>query len=73
MGQDHNVIRMSAPEGKNVSAVGAGDSLIAGFLAGYVETKDFSYSLRLGVVCGSATAFTSWLATAEDIEHLLSK
>ncbi len=73
MGQDHNVIRMSAPEGKVVSAVGAGDSLIAGFLAGYVETKDFSYSLRLGVVCGSATAFTSWLATAEDIEHLLSK
>lgn len=73
MGQDHNVIRMSAPEGKVVSAVGAGDSLIAGFLAGYVETKDFSYSLRLGVVCGSATAFTSWLATSEDIEHLLSK
>ncbi len=73
MGQDRNAIRMAAPEGKVVSAVGAGDSLIAGFLAGYVETKDFSYSLRLGLACGSATAFTSWLATAEDIEKLLSK
>ncbi len=73
MGQDHNLIRMPAPDGKVVSAVGAGDSLVAGFLAGYIETKDFNYSLRLGTACGSATAFTSWLATAEDIERLLSK
>jgi len=73
MGQNRDLLRIPAPDGKVVSAVGAGDSLIAGFLAGYIETKDFEYSLRLGCACGSATTFTAWLATAEDIEQLLVK
>ena len=57
--------------GKIVSSVGCGDSMVAGFLAGYYQTKDYQYALKLGSACGNATAFSSSLATKEEIECML--
>lgn len=57
--------------GKIVSSVGCGDSMVAGFLAGYYQTKDYAYALKLGSACGNATAFSSSLATKEEIEKML--
>lgn len=53
-----------------VNTVGAGDSMLAGFLAGYEQTGDFEYAMRLGRACGCATAFSEGLATRADIDRL---
>ena len=55
------------------SSVGCGDSMVAGFLAGWLTQKDYAYALKLGAACGSATAFSDTLATAEEIESVLSR
>ena len=47
--------------------------MVAGFIAGYTETGDYSYSLRLGSAAGSATAFSEGLATKEEIFELINK
>ncbi len=57
--------------GKPVNTVGAGDSMLAGFIAGYLKTGDFSYALKLGSACGGATACSEGLATKEEINKLL--
>ncbi|MBQ4179359.1 MAG: 1-phosphofructokinase, partial [Ruminococcus sp.] len=44
---------------KVINTVGSGDSMVAGFVAGYVKTGDYGYALKLGSVCGNATAFLS--------------
>ena len=59
------------PKGKVPNSVGAGDSMVAGFLTGYLNTGDYEKAFRLGVVTGSATAFQYWLATKEDIVALM--
>ena len=58
---------------KVINTVGSGDSMVAGFVAGYIKTEDYAYALKLGSVCGNATAFLSGLATKEKIEELLEK
>ena len=63
--------RIGCPKGKVVNSVGAGDSMVAGFVAGYLRTGDYRYALRLGTACGSATAFSVGLATKEKINELL--
>ena len=60
-----------SPKGTLVNSVGAGDSMVAGFLAGYLQTHNYDAALRLGVAAGSASAFKAWLATREDIERIL--
>ena len=55
---------------KCVNSVGAGDSMVAGFIAGYLQTDDFEYSLKLGNAAGAATAFSKGLAKADDIKKL---
>lgn len=60
-----------APEGTVVNTVGAGDSMVAGFVAGYLETKDYEYAFHKGIAAGSASAFSEWLATKEEVEVLL--
>ena len=59
------------PKGKVLNSVGAGDSMVAGFLTGYLNTGEYEKAFRLGVVTGSATAFQYWLATKEDIVALM--
>lgn len=58
---------------KVINTVGSGDSMVAGFTAGYVKTGDYGYALKLGSVCGNATAFLPGLATKEKINELLEK
>ena len=65
------VHRIGCPNGKVVNSVGAGDSMVAGFVAGYLRTGDYRYALRLGTACGSATAFSVGLATKAEIDRLL--
>ena len=63
--------RIGCPKGKVVNSVGAGDSMVAGFVAGYQKTGDYGYALKLGTATGSATAFSLGLAAKEDIDKLL--
>ena len=58
---------------KVINTVGSGDSMVAGFIAGYEKEGDYKYALKLGSVCGNATAFLSGLATKEKIDELLEK
>ncbi|MCH5321296.1 MAG: 1-phosphofructokinase [Eubacterium sp.] len=63
--------KMGNVPGKIKNTVGCGDSMVAGFLAGYFETKDYDYALRLGSACGNATAFCETLATRAEINEML--
>lgn len=60
-----------APAGQPVNPAGAGDSLLAGFLAGLARAATPADALRLGVAAGSATAFCPWLAEEKAVDHLL--
>ncbi len=68
-----NVHRLEAFKGKVKNSVGAGDSMVAGFVAGWLEKGDYAWALRLGSACGSATAFSDTLATRTEIESLLQR
>ncbi len=57
-----------APKGKLVNGVGAGDSMVAGFIAGWMEKTDYGFAFAMGVAAGSASAFSERLATREEIE-----
>ena len=67
------VHRMGCPKGRVVNSVGAGDSMVAGFVAGWQSTGDYLHALQLGTACGSATAFSLGLATREKIDELLKQ
>lgn len=60
-------------KGKVINTVGSGDSMVAGFIAGYEKEKSYPYALKLGSACGNATAFLSGLATKEKINELMQK
>ena len=67
--EDGSVLKQLPPAGEVVNSVGAGDSMVAGFLAGYLKTGSYEEALKLGTAAGSATAFTSWLADADQIRE----
>ncbi|MBQ9737215.1 MAG: 1-phosphofructokinase [Clostridia bacterium] len=62
-----DIYKVSAPKGEALNTVGAGDSAVAGFLAGYNLNGDINEALRLAVAAGSATAFSEDLASGENI------
>lgn len=66
-----NVYSIGNAPGKLVSSVGCGDSMVAGFVAGYIKNNDYSKALELGTACGNATAFSSGLAKKNEIEEIL--
>lgn len=68
--EDGKVLKQIPPDGKVINSVGAGDSMLAGFLTGYLKTGSYEEALKLGTAAGSATAFTSWLADSEAIERI---
>ena len=70
---DGNVYKAKAPDGILKNSVGAGDSLVAGFLSGWIEKKDYEYAFRKGVATGSASAFSERLATGGEINMLIDK
>lgn len=62
---------LKAPEGKVINTVGAGDSMVAGFLAGLNEKNDYEYAFKLSVATGSASAFSKDLAIRDEIFEVL--
>lgn len=66
--EDGTVQEAPAPKGKLINGVGAGDSMVAGFIAGWLKKKDYRHAFCMGVSAGSASAFSEMLATKEEIE-----
>ena len=62
-----------APKGKVLNTVGAGDSMVAGFIAGYEQSGDFEQAFKMGIATGSASSFSMNLATAEEVANLLKE
>ena len=60
----------NAPKGDVINTVGSGDSMVAGFISGYLKTKDYKEALKLGASCGSATAFSSGIGEKKLIDIL---
>ena len=70
--EDGRSFKCPAPKGKLVNSVGAGDSMVAGFITGYMESNgDFETAFHMGVATGSASAFSENLATRPEVEALL--
>lgn len=69
--EDGKSYRKPAMHSKVISTVGAGDSMVAGFVTGYLKTKDFERALMLALSTGSATAFSKGLATKEKVLEIL--
>lgn len=71
--EDGNVYSSAAHKGNVVNSVGAGDSMVAGFIYGYLKNKDYKEAFETGLCAGSASAFSQNLATKEQVEELLIK
>lgn len=69
--ENGQVYEMDAPKGELKNAVGAGDSMVAGFLTGWLEQKDYAFAFKMGVCTGSASAFSESFATRAEVEALL--
>ncbi len=73
LAEDGSVYEAEAPEGILKNGVGAGDSMVAGFIAGYGESKDYEHAFRMGLAAGSASAFSDELATKTEIENVYKR
>lgn len=71
--EDKSVFMAEAPKGTLINGVGAGDSMVAGFLAGWMKSHDYKEAFRMGVACGSASAFSEYLADNEMIEKVYNQ
>ncbi len=69
-GQVHEA---AAPDGNVINSVGAGDSMVAGFLTGYMENKNYIHALKMGIAAGSASAFSKYLATKDEVLEVYRK
>ncbi len=71
--ENGDVIESPSPKGTVVNSVGAGDSMVAGFIAGYLESDgNCEQAFRMGVCAGSASAFSLGLAERDQVEELLA-
>lgn len=68
---DGSVYEACAPSGETVNCCGAGDSMVAGFIAGWLESADYERAFRMALAAGSATAFSENLASGDDIRKVL--
>lgn len=66
--EDGSVFAAPAPKGTLVNGVGAGDSMVAGFMTGWLEKQNYEHAFRMGVAAGSASAFSEYLATRPEVE-----
>ena len=71
--EDGSVYQAEAPEGRVRNSVGAGDSMVAGFLYGYLKSGIYEDAFYYGICSGSASAFSENLATRKEVEKLLKK
>lgn len=67
------IYQSNPPKGKVKNSVGAGDSMVAGFLAGYLHSGNYEEAFYMGVCTGSASAFSDNLATKEEVRELLKQ
>jgi 1-phosphofructokinase len=72
LAENGEVFEAPAPKGKVVNSVGAGDSMVAGFLAGLSAGSDYGKAFHMGICTGSASAFSEELATRAEVEKLLA-
>ena len=70
---DGTVYTSPAPKGMLVNSVGAGDSMVAGFITGFEKTGNLQEALYWGISSGSASAYSENLATLAEVEALLSQ
>lgn len=70
---ENSVYVSNVPKGEVINSVGAGDSLVAGFVGTYVKTNNIETAFKVGVASGSATAFSEDLTKREKIEELLNQ
>lgn len=70
--EQDEVYEAEAPKGVVKNSVGAGDSMVAGFIAGYLDTHDYRQAFKMGVCTGSASAFSEELATREEVLNILN-
>ena len=68
--ENGEIYGMEVLKGEVVNAVGAGDSMVAGFVAGYLESKDYKHAFKMGLSAGSASAYSKFLATGEEIKKV---
>ena len=68
--EDNHVYYCAGAKGKLLNSVGSGDSMVAGFIAGYLKEKKYDEALKLGSACGGATAFSEDLAEASMIQEV---
>ncbi len=73
LAEDGSVYRSETPKGKLINAVGAGDSMVAGFVAGYQNTGSYEDAFYMGLCTGSASAFSEKLATEAEVKELLAQ
>lgn len=71
--EDGSVWSAPAPQGTLVSSVGAGDSMAAGFMAGWMWRQDYGYAFHMGIAAGSASAFSEELCTREKVEEVYGR
>ena len=71
VGANGEIYQTAAPKGTVVNSVGAGDSMVAGFTAGYLKHHSLEDAFYMGVATGSASAFSKYLATKEEVEKIL--
>lgn len=64
---------IESPKGKRINTVGSGDSMVAGFIAGYLKYNDYYEALKMGVSAGTASALSKFLATKEEVYNLYNK
>ncbi len=67
LSEEEDILKLPAPKGRLINAVGAGDSMVAGFIAGWTQQKDYIHAFKMGVSAGSASAFSELLATSDEI------
>ncbi len=66
--EDGQIFASPAPKGRLINGVGAGDSMVAGFIAGWLEKQDYHHAFYMGIAAGSASAFSEYLATRSETE-----
>lgn len=71
--ENGEAIKREVPKGILKNSVGAGDSMVAGFLCGYLKYNNIDEAFKMGIATGSASAFSEELATKEEVEKLLAQ
>lgn len=71
--ENGEVVKSDVPKGKLINSVGAGDSMVAGFIAGYLNSNSLYEGFKMGVATGSASAFSEGLAIKEKVYELLKQ